>query len=59
MSNVRWIRLNKLCWEGFDKVMKYASKEYPNPSRNKSLEMLMDSQPGNWDELIDNISQGK
>jgi hypothetical protein len=56
-SNVRWLRLNKLCWEGFDKVMKYASKEYPNPSRNKSLENLMSRYKGNWNNLIDKISK--
>jgi len=53
----RWAVLNKLCWEGLDKVMRYANKEYPGPSRNKSLERLMSEYSGNWGILIDKISK--
>jgi hypothetical protein len=56
-KNKRWLRLTELCWEGFDKVMDYANKEYPGPSRNKSLERLMSEYNGNWGILIDKISK--
>jgi len=37
--------------------MDYANKEYPGPSRNKSLEKLMSEYSGNWGILIDKISK--
>ena len=53
----RWQRLNELCWEGFDKVMRYASKHYPNESTNKSLELFMSQYEGNWEDKINEISK--
>lgn len=52
----RWKRLNKLCWEGFDKVRKYASENYPDPSVNKSLDFFMTKYEGDWDKKIDDIT---
>lgn len=51
----KWMSLSKLCWGGFDKVMKYASKHYPNESTNKSLELFMVQYDGNWNDKINEI----
>lgn len=55
----RWEPLSKLCWEGFDKVRKYASKHYPNGSTNKSLELFMNQYEGDWDTKINELSKDK
>ena len=56
-KNKRWPTLANLCWTGFDKVMVYASKEYPTNSRNESLDILMNTYIGDWEELIKKISK--
>lgn len=57
MIENRWQRLNRLCWEGFDKVMKYSSKKYPNKSANNSLELFMKNYEGDWESKIDQITR--
>jgi len=56
-SNKRWNRLNKLCWEGFHKVMKYSSNKYPDKSANNSLELFMKNYEGDWESKIDQITK--
>ena len=53
----RWQSLNRLCWEGFDKVLEYASNKYPNKSTNKSLELFMKNYEGDWESKIDLITK--
>ena len=57
MIENRWQRLNRLCCEGFDKVMKYSSKKYPNKSANNSLELFMKNYEGDWESKIDQITR--
>lgn len=56
-KNKRWQRLSELCWEGFDKVMQYSAKHYPNDSNNKSLELFMNKYDGDWNDKIKKISK--
>lgn len=56
-KNKRWQTLSELCWEGFDKVMQYASKNYPSESTSKSLELFMVQYDGTWSDKINEISK--
>ena len=56
-SKEKWNKLTNLCWEGFDKVRKYASKNYPNESVNKSLELFINEFEGDWDKKINSITR--
>lgn len=49
----KWNRLDELCWEGFDKVRRYADGD---------IESLVNNYKGNyedWCKFIDQISKGE
>lgn len=53
----RWDRLNKLCWEGFDMVLKYAKDKYPSDSQNESLNKMIGNYEGDWDVFITTLTK--